>query len=53
MCQEDERKRTTDKVSKIIWVVPKPGFLLGFGTSAEGPAYWLRGTRHKGGMILI
>ena len=33
--QEDERKRTTDKVSKIIWVVSKPGFILGSGISTE------------------
>jgi hypothetical protein len=33
--QEDERKRTIDEVSKIIWVVSKPEFILGPGMSAE------------------
>jgi hypothetical protein len=51
--REDERLRTTDKMSKIYrWCQNRGSFLVS-GQAQRIPVYSLCGTRHKGGMIPI
>jgi len=52
--QGDERKRTTDEVSKATsQMIPKPGSGKYSGTKIqEAPVYCLSGIRYEGGMNL-
>ena len=51
--QGDERKQTTDEVSKQYSGCQNRSSLLVPGSARREPAYWPCGIRHRGGMTLI
>jgi hypothetical protein len=53
MGQGDERKRTTDEVSKHPKKTSKLGAYLTPGQAQGEPAYCLGGVRHRGGVTLV